>query len=182
MRFLKEGVRPVGRAFAGRRRAYALAAHTVASVTKLRARARVLVASLAILAAIAIPGIANASAAAAAIVPNVGHSGTFTITTPFTFTQSNARFNTHSTVSGCVNATSGVGTFGWHFRLIWYNGGANTVLWTSREFTGTGTNHCSPTITTPKKDVSVYSQETLDCNNPLPLPCTIDGNWRLVTN
>lgn len=167
-------------------RGYVLAAYAavlaaagiaVASVTKLRARARVLVASLAILAAIAIPGIANASAT----IPNIRHSGTWEINTPFSFTQSNARSTTHSTVSGCINALDGVGTLSWHFRLIWYNGGRNTVLWTSREFSDLGF-HCSPTITLHTPNPSVYSQETLDCNNPIPLPCQMDGNWSLDTN
>jgi hypothetical protein len=158
-------------------RAYALAAHAVASVAKLRARARVLVAFLAILVVIAIPGTANASAA----IPNVRHSGTWEINTPFSFTQSNASSTTHSTVSGCINALDGVGTLSWHFRLIWYNGGKNTVLWTSGEFSNLG-YFCSPTITLHTPNPTVYSQETLDCNNPIPLPCQMDGNWSLDTN
>jgi hypothetical protein len=159
-------------------RAYARAAHAVASVTRLRARARVLVASLAILAAIAVPGMANASAS---IPNNIRHSGTFTIHASFTFTQSNASYTTHSTVSGCVNATSGMGIFKWHFRLIWWNGGRNTVLWTSPEFSDTGF-HCSPTKTLNTPNPTVYSQETLECGNPIPLPCELDGNWSLSTS
>jgi hypothetical protein len=138
----------------------------------------VLVAALAVLAAMATPGVANASA----VTPDLRHSGSFSIATPFSFTQSNARYTTTSTVSGCINATDIVGTItGWHFRLIWYNGGRNTVLWTSPEFTGGG-YHCSPTKTLSTHAPSVYSQETLDCNNPIPLPCTMDGNWSLDTN
>jgi hypothetical protein len=158
--------------------AYALAAHAIASVTKLRARARVLVASLAILATIAIPGIANASAA----LPSIRHSGTWEITAPDAFTQSNPSYTTHSTVSGCINVLSGQGTFNWHFQLIWYNGGKNTVLWASPHF-GEGDlgYHCSPTITLHAKNPTVYSQETLDCNLVV-VPCLLSGNWSLDTN
>jgi hypothetical protein len=149
----------------------------VASVTKLRARARIPVAFLAILLATATPGIANASTTIALTT----HGGTWSIATPFSFTQSNARYTTHTTVSGCVNAQDLVGTLGWHFRIIWYNGGRNTVLWSSREFSAGG-NRCSPTLELDTHLPSVYSQETLDCNNPIPLPCTADGTWSLVTN
>lgn len=143
---------------------------------KLRVRTQALVAFLAILGATASPGIANASTSAI-----VSHHGTWSITTPFTFTQSNAKFTTHTTVSGCVNATSLQGTLGWHFRLIWYDGGKNKVLWTSREFSNVG-RHCSVTVRLHTHLPKVYSQETLNCHNPIPLPCEAKGSWSLKTN
>lgn len=157
-----------------RARAYVPAA----SVTKLRARTRVLVTLLAILVAAGIPGIANASTSASVS----SHVGTWSITTPLKFTQSNAQFTTHTTVSGCVNTTFTQGTLGWHFRLIWFDGGQNKVLWTSREFSEVG-RHCSPTITLNHNLPTVYSQETLDCGNPLGvIPCELNGTWLLKTD
>jgi hypothetical protein len=170
-------------------RAYALAAHAailaviagtaVVSVTKLRARAGVLIASLAILAGIAIPGIANASAA----IPNAIHRGTWRITTPLNFTQSNAPSITRSTVSACWDISDAQGTFGWHVAVIWFHGGRNTVLWHSREFSDNDAGpHCSPRIRIrhphhPK----VFSQETVNCNLIIA-PCLVRGDWSLRTN
>lgn len=157
----------------------AAAGIAVASVTKLRARARVLVAFLAILVATAAPGIANAST----IVPLTSHHGTWEITTPFTFTQSNAASTTHSTVSGCAALTDEMGTYGWHFQIIWFDGGKNKVLWRSKEIpSGLSGRHCSPTLKLKTHLPKVYSQETLNCNNPIPLPCELDGTWSLDTN
>jgi hypothetical protein len=163
-------------------RVYVLAAAAagiaVASVTKLRARARVLFASLAILAATAIPGMANASTT----IPLTTHRGTWEITTPLNFTQSNASSTTHSTVSACWDISSAQGTFGWHVAVIWFNGGRNTVLWHSREFSDNdGGPHCSPTIRLHRHLPRVYSQETVNCNLIIA-PCLVDGDWSLRTN
>lgn len=148
-----------------------------APVAKLRARTRLLITFLAILAATAIPGVANASTGTLL----ASHHGTWSITTPFTFTQSNAKYTTHTTVSGCVNAKFLQGTLGWHFRLIWVDGGKNKVLWTSREFSSVG-GHCSPPVRLHVHLPKVYSQETLNCDNPIPLPCEASGTWSLKTN
>jgi hypothetical protein len=137
-----------------------------------------LVAFLAILVAAVPPGIANAST----VVPLTSHHGTWEISNPFTFNQSNAKSITHSKVSGCVTNTSGLGTFGWHFQIIWYDGGKNKVLWRSKELSSAGARHCSPTIRLRSHLPKVYSQETLNCNNPIPLPCMVQGTWSLNTN
>lgn len=138
--------------------------------------------ALAAIAGIAIitgtPGIASASA----IAPLTAHSGTFDINTPFSFTQSNAKFKTDTTVSACVTRTDGMGTFGWHMQIIWYDGGKNKVLWQSKEISSDVVHRCSPQVTVSGNVPTVYSQETLNCNNPIPLPCEFQGNWSLTTN
>jgi hypothetical protein len=145
---------------------------------KLRARAQVLVAFLAILAAIAIPGIAHASAD----IPNATHHGTWRIHTTLNFTQSNPSYVTHTTVSGCVDITSDIGTYGWKMAIIWYNGGRNTVLWRSREFSDNDFGpHCSPKLRVHGHHPKVFSTETINCNL-IVLPCGVDGDWSLRTN
>jgi hypothetical protein len=139
-------------------------------------------AALAATAGIAIVAGAPGIADAARVAPLTSHHGTWSITTPFTFTQSNAKFITHSTVSGCVTPTSGMGTFGWHIQIIWYDGGKNKVLWRSKEISSNGGRHCSPKLTVHAHLPKVYSQETLNCNNPIPLPCELSGTWSLATN
>jgi hypothetical protein len=147
------------------------------SAARLSARFKVLAALVAILTVAAAPGIANAATA----IPHTPHGGSWNITTPFSFTQSNAKYTTHTRVQGCVDATSLTGTLGWHFRVIWWNGGRNTQLYKSPEF-HSGGRACSPIISLHSHLPVVYSQETLDCNNPIPLPCQASGTWGLNTN
>jgi hypothetical protein len=139
-----------------------------------------LAAAMGIAVAAGAPGIANASRVPAITTT---HSGTWAITYPFNKTQSNPKFKTHSTVSGCItwNLDSS-GTYGWHMKIIWYDGGKNKVLWASKKISSGVTKRCSPKLKVPVHDSQVYSQEILNCNNPIPLPCQVDGTWSLVTN
>jgi hypothetical protein len=53
--------------------------------------------------------------------------------------------STTGNVYTCVDAAqiSGSDSRSWRFALIWYNGGADTVVWRSHEYTS-ATRHCSP--------------------------------------
>ena len=91
-----------------------------------------------------------------------------------------AKYTTHSTVTGCTTADS-LTSASYHFKVIWYNGGRNTVLWSSREYTSSGTQHCSPKITISAHLPLVYEAITLDCVSPINV-CQGNGTYGIDTN
>ena len=48
-----------------------------------------------------------------------------------------------STVSACVQAPNMYAGTQWNFAIIWYDGGADKIVWASLKYSQTGTN-CSP--------------------------------------
>ena len=79
---------------------------------------------------------------------------------------------------GCASGVLQAATMS--FQLVWWHGGRKTVLWTSRNFTGSRT--CSPTKTiSHARNPTVYLVITLHCHS-FPLPCQGSGSWSIKTN
>ena len=55
------------------------------------------------------------------------------------------RYRTGARAKTCVRTTS-LSSATWRFKLVWYDGGRNKVLYRSATYTGR-TTHCSPTET-----------------------------------
>jgi hypothetical protein len=122
--------------------------------------------------ALAIPQLASAST----VAPGpIAHNGTFTTGRTLDGGSTNTRtFVTQSLASTCVDVTSLTGS--WHYELIWYNGGRNTVLFASRTFTTHGI-HCSPTEYINGNSPKVYDQISVT-----GVASQASGNYQITTN
>lgn len=78
-------------------------------------------------------------------VPATSHTGSWKLVGTNSASKNTASYVTSTTASTCVVASFNTGE--WSFKLIWHNGGKNTVLYSSRYFTAGSGKHCSPTET-----------------------------------
>ncbi len=110
-----------------------------------------------------LPGIANAAT----------HTGTWNASAVTNQSVNTPMYVTTSTASGCAHGTLTAATFS--MKLVWYNGGRDTVLWS-------GTSHCSPTKTIRgAHDPKVFLIITIHCNI-IHLVCQGSGTWSITTN
>jgi hypothetical protein len=129
--------------------------------------------------ALAVPASASVSAsvsAPAAVKPAATHRGNWKIGhTVDGATHETRKVNTRNNVSACVTANHLTGA--WHFQLIWFNGGRNTVLYSSRPFSHPGI-HCTPTeVIKHGKKAQVYLKISVTGVNSAG-----SGNFEITTN
>jgi hypothetical protein len=119
-----------------------------------------------------------AANATATITP---HTGTWSITAVGVHTQSTAKYATHTTASTCFKSDL-LQSAKYYVQLIWYNGGRNTVLWTSGTYDTSGVRHCSPTKTiSGAHNPLVFDAIHLVCVSPVPV-CQGNGTYTIDTN
>jgi hypothetical protein len=127
-------------------------------------------------AALSAPAIASAATGPAAVRPAVVNQGNFSTSSTSTdgSTTRTPEYVSRSTASTCVDAVHLTGS--WSFKLIWLNGGKNTVKFTSRDFTSPGI-HCSPTETVTAGAPKFY--DTITTTGELS---GASGNFSITTN
>jgi hypothetical protein len=120
---------------------------------------------------LAVPSLASAATA---------HNGTWNATAFENQSVNTQHYITKNQASGCISGTLTSAEVS--FKLIWYNGGRNTVLWGSRNYS-TGAKHCSPvkTISHPPRKPVVFLIITIHCVSPIDI-CQGSGNWEISTN
>lgn len=91
------------------------------------------------------------------------YSGNWSVAAVISGYTNTPRYTTNSTheISSCVSVTSTSGVGGiWSYQLIWYDGGANKVLWHSGDYEGKA-KVCSP-VEKPGGNDKVYDHIVLE--------------------
>lgn len=123
-----------------------------------------------------------ASAAPHAVPATTSYYGTWNFSAVVSSdTVSTKQYVSSTTASSCTTA-DGLTAASYHFKLIWYNGGKDTVLWSSPEYGSSGVRHCSPTKTiTGVNGPKIFDKITLDCQSPIDF-CQGNGTYGIRVN